>query len=314
MDIVLSPRSRHLVGTHAVLITFVVVAARKAMDFSQQGFVGIDLHIYRAAAQAALAGQNPWPSSAGDAPFAATPPAIVAYLPAALMPETLASAVYVVLSVTAALFVIRTLRLPLWWVLFPPIFESILVLNPDVFVIALLVAGPRVAALAIPMKTYAAVPLLLDGNRKAVATGLLLSALAGPAWIMFLGQFDAVSEKLATQSMGGLSALGTWLMVPTVLALLALRGRGASWLAVPGLWPYTQLHYSCIALPVVARSPMLAFFFSFGIPLLPPLAIVLYAAKVTLTDMSVPHRGSVPTEPQTAVTTSDGLTARAPSS
>jgi hypothetical protein len=131
---------------------------------------------------------------------------------------------------------------------------------------------------------------------------------------MFLGQFGAVSEKLAAQSSGGLSAWGTWLVVPTVLALVAIRGRGASWLSVPGLWPYTQLHYSSIALPVVATSPMLAFLFSFGIPLLPAVAIVLYAAQVVLADVALPYRGTAATESQTAAATSNGRTVRAPSS
>jgi hypothetical protein len=312
-DRILPSRDRRLVATSGLFITFVVVATRKALDFSQQEFLGIDLRIYRVAAQTVLTGQNPWPSDVTDTPFAATPPAILAYIPAALMPDAMAPAVYAALSVAAALFVIRTLRLPIWWLLFPPLFESMLVMNPDVFVIALLVAGPRIAALAIPVKLYAAVPLLLEGRRSAVAAGLLVSALAGPTWILFLTQFGAVSDRLAGQSLGGLSAWGTWLMAPTLVALYVLRRRGASWLVVPGLWPYTQLHYSSIALPVVARSSMLAFLFSFGIPLLPAVAIILYAAQILLLGIAKPYRGAFGSAGQPAAT-SDGRTVRAPSS
>jgi hypothetical protein len=313
-DQVLPPRSRQLVATYGLLLTFAGVATHKAIEFSAQGFVGLDLRIYRAAARAALAGQNPWPSSAGDTPFAATPPAILAYIPAALMPDAIATATYAALSVAAALFVVRALRLPIWWLLFPPLFESILILNPDVFVIALLLAGPRVAALAIPIKSYAAVPLLLEGRLWTVSVGLILSGLAGSTWILFLTRLDPISATLAAQSLGGLSAWGSWLMAPTIIALVVLHGRGASWLAVPALWPYTQLHYSSIALPVVARSPMLAFLFSFAIPLLPPIAIVLRAAQVLLLDLALPYRGTTARAYQPAAATSDGRTVRAPSS
>ena len=57
---------------------------------------------------------------------------------------------------------------------------------------------------------------------------------------------------------GNLSAVGTWLLVPTVIALAYLRGRGASWLVVPALWPSTQLHYSTIGTPAAKRSPLIA--------------------------------------------------------
>jgi len=314
MDRVLAPRSRQYVATYGLLLTFAGVATKKALDFSAQGWVGVDLRIYRAAAQAALAGQNPWPSTGSDAPFAATPPAILAYVPAAFMPDAIAAATYAVLSVAAAVFVVRTLRLPVWWLLFPPLFESVLILNPDVFVVALLLAGPRIAGLAIPIKSYAAVPLLLEGRLWTVSVGVVLSALAGSMWVMFVTHFDSISAKLAVQSLGGLSAWGTWLVAPTIIALVVLRGRGARWLVVPGLWPYTQLHYSSIALPAVARSPMLAFLFSFAIPLFPPIAIVLRAAQVSLLDLALPYRGATDRSFQPAAATSDGRTVRAPSS
>ena len=50
--------------------------------------------------------------------------AILAYIPAALMPDAMAQRPTRHFRL-AALFVIRTLRLPIWWLLFPPLFESI---------------------------------------------------------------------------------------------------------------------------------------------------------------------------------------------
>lgn len=287
---VLSPAGRRLVTTFGLLMTFVLIDANKVVQFLTQGYVAIDLRLYTAAAQAVLAGQNPWPTDTGAAAFGATPPAVLAYLPAALLPDAIAIAVYASASVVAAGFAIRALRLPVWWLLFPPLFESVLVLNPDVFVIALLLAGPRVAALAVPIKTYAAIPLLLDGRRWAFVVGVVLSLLAVPLWFTFFGQIGSITHRLSTQSFGGLSAWGTWLVIPTALALWALRRRGASWMAVPGLWPFTQLHYSCLALPVAATNPIVAFLLSFGIPLFPPVAIILFATGVVFAGIASPYR------------------------
>lgn len=324
----ISPRGRHIVATAGLLFTFLVIDTRKVVDFLAQGFMHIDLRLYRAAAHAVLAGQNPWPAETGAAGFAATPPAVLTYMPAALLPEAVAIAIYTMAAVVAAGFVIRTLRLPLWWMLFPPLFESVLVLNPDVFVIALLLAGSRVAALAVPMKTYAAIPLLLDGRRWAFAVGILLSLLAAPLWFEFFGQLGSIAQRLSTQSFGGLSAWGTWLMIPTALSLFLLRRHGASWLAVPGLWPYTQLHYSCLALPVAAANPVLAFLFSFSIPFFPPIAIVGYAIGVGLARLASPYRrpAEIPAPsarpatnrgrqpmPRPAAATADGRTVLGPS-
>ena len=140
------------------------------------------------------------------------------------------------------------------------------------------------------MKTYAAIPLLLDGRRWALAVGVGLSLVTLTLWVAFFGQLGSITQRLSNQSFGGLSAWGTWLMIPTALALVVLRRRGASWLAVPGLWPYTQLHYSCLALPVAATNPVLAFLFSFSIPLLPPMAIIAYAFGIILARLAAPYR------------------------
>ncbi len=70
------------------------------------------------------------------------------------------------------------------------------------------------------------------------------------------------------------------MLIPTVVALVALWKRGAEWLAVPALWPYTQLHYAAIALPVAAKDPVVAFLLSFPVVFLAPIATIYYAIKV----------------------------------
>ena len=62
------------------------------------------------------------------------------------------------------------------------------------------------------------------------------------------------------------------------LGLLALRDRrAAGWLAVPALWPASQLHYSTMALPVM--SPLLAFFLAIPILRLPPEIILVEVGR-----------------------------------
>ena len=100
------------------------------------------------------------------------------------MPEAEAIALYGGLTVIAALVALRAVHLPLWWLHFPPISESLIVLNPDVIVIALLVATPRIAALAVVFKIYAAVPLALTFRWHALLIGLALCLLSAPWWPM----------------------------------------------------------------------------------------------------------------------------------
>jgi hypothetical protein len=42
-------------------------------------------------------------------------------------------------------------------------------------------------------------------------------------------------------------------MALVVLGLVVLGPQLAGWLAVPALWPSTQLHYSALALPALSR-------------------------------------------------------------
>jgi hypothetical protein len=192
--------------------------------------------------------------------------------------------------------------LPLWWLLFPPISDSLIVLNPDVIVIAMLLATPRIAALAVVFKIYAAVPLALTFRWRALVIGLALCLLSAPWWPMFFADLDAITAGLSIQSDGGASAWGTWFMVPTLIALALLFRRGAEWLAVPAVWPYTQLHYSALALPVAARNAAVALLLCFAAPLMAPLATIVYAAwVVTKPRLEAYRAGAARTDPSASL-------------
>ncbi len=62
--------------------------------------------------------------------------------------------------------------------------------------------------------------------------------------------------------------------------LPSLWRRGAEWLAVPAIWPYTQLHYSALALPVAAKNAFVALMLCVAVPFAAPVATIVYAVWV----------------------------------
>jgi hypothetical protein len=283
--------SRALPG--ALFLTFLAVCVDKFVYWAATGQLAVDLRIYRAAAGEALRGGNPWAVFVDGYHFAAPPPSLIPYFPAALLPEDVATVAYALVFSIASILAVRALRLPIWWVLFPPLFESILDLNADVLVLALLLGGQRVGGAAVLAKVYAVIPLLLQGRWRGLAVGMGLVLLSAPWWPTFFEQRETIVRNLANQA-GSLSAWGTWLMVPTVVALSALGRRDAAWLAVPALWPSTQLHYATVALPAMRRRPLLAFLFCFAIPLLPAVAVIAEAVRVLLVDRVQARRSPEP--------------------
>jgi len=260
--------------------------------FVGHGLVGIDARIYTHAAASWLSGGDPWGSSVQGFLFAAPPPTLLPFVPFAVLGETASSILWVAGSLVAGFVVIRTLKLPSSWMLFPPLVNGILAGNADVLIVAALLRGGSVtAALAAFLKIYAIVPLV--GERRWRALVITAATLAGSAlflpWWQFLAQSGSIASTLARQAIG-LSSYGTpWLMVGTALALARLGPRLAGWLAVPALWPSTQLHYSMLALPALAsmRSTPTAFLvaailFSPEVRWLPPAAIIVLAVGVTL--------------------------------
>jgi hypothetical protein len=233
---------------------FAAISATVAFNTIAGQAFGLDTRIYRLAAIEALAGGDPWAVRYGpyEFLFGGPPPTVVASLPLAVLPEGAAVAIWAAVLVGAAFATVRLLRLPLWWVLFPPVVDSVLVGNPDVLVVALLASGARLAGGVAPLfKVYAMVPLVVLGRWRALLVAAILVALSLPLWAVYLPQAGAVTEMLRAQSLGGFSAFGTVLLIPTLLALALLPRRTAAWLIVPAAWPWTQFHYACLAIPAL---------------------------------------------------------------
>lgn len=228
---------------------------------------GSNATLYAAAARAWLVGADPWQVTEFGIRFAAPPPTLLLYAPFAFLPPEVTAAFWLVADLLALAFVIRRLHLPWWWALFPPIWEGLLDGSPETVVLACLVAtGPLVQALAPILKVYALAPLIGERRWRAVAVTLLALAVTTLVlpWGPFLHDLPLVSATLGDQA-ANLSAYSVpWLLPFGVVGLVALGARRAGWLAVPVLWPHTQLHYATMTLP--AMTPLLAVAFSLPVP------------------------------------------------
>ncbi len=190
-------------------------------------FIGRDFWIYRNAALNLISGVDPWQASSSwngaNWHFAALPTAAQVFVPFAWLEPSVAIAIFVVLTVVTLVAGLRTLGLPIWWLLFPPTMEGLVAGNPQILVIGLLLvaAGPirtRAAAIAVPvaravaiaLKVYALVPTIARMEKRSlVAGGLFLAisiGLAAGVWQSYLAQFGMISTRVVTESNGGLSA------------------------------------------------------------------------------------------------------------
>jgi hypothetical protein len=272
---------------------FAIVAVDRVIAFASQGWIGVDVRIYREAALVLLAGGNPWELLPSGAHFAAPPPTLLFFLPTAFVPLPVASVAIIAMCMASGVFVVRRLDLPVWWLLFPPLVEATIVGNPDPCVLALLLTTGPAAGLGGALKAYAVIPLLAQRRWIALAVAISAFALCLPLCAMFLHARESVVHGLTTQAVG-LSAWGTWLLVPAVAALVILRNRGAEWLAVPLLWPATQGHYAVIAMPALRSSPVAAAVMALAIPLAPVAAVGLMVARTLvarpISARWLPHR------------------------
>ena len=241
---------------------------------------GTDAVLYAASARAWLTGGDPWHTSivmsgTNQTVFFGAPPTdMILYAPFAWLPAQVVGILWVILDVLAVLFIVRRLKKPLWWLLFPPAVEASVVGNPEPVMLALLVAGwPVLNALAPLAKPYAAAGLLAERRWRAlaVAAGIGAACMVILPWPTYFAELREIVATLRGQlhygdlSAWGLSVGGIPIFVPIAVASLVVLGwRRAWWLAVPVLWPMAQWHYAVIAMPVL--GPVAGLGFSIPIP------------------------------------------------
>ena len=252
--------------------------------------VGIDARIYYRGVVAWLNGANPWDAgvSVGGATYhyAGSPVTTVILAPAGLLSEDVFTALWLVLTWVAAIWVLRRVHLPLWWLLFPPISEALFSANPQLIVLGLILADRSwLAAIGTALKVYAFIPLAGEGRWRAIGVAILVNAatilIAPGLWGRYISEFGTISNRLEFESIKGFSAFyypGLLAVTAIAIGVLVLRDRrAAGWLAVPALWPASQLHYSTMALPVM--SPFMAFFLAIPFLRLPPEIILVEVVR-----------------------------------
>jgi hypothetical protein len=260
---------------------FAVISALRLSALVGLGAPGYDGMLYRDATLRWLAGGDPWVLRSGDAVFGAPPPTLIAMLPFAALPDSVARAALVGLGFAASVWVIRRLRLPLWWLLYPPLVEGMFIANPHVFVVPLLVAGG--GPLAVFVKVYAGpvLGLLFRWRSLALTLALGLATLPLLPWALFLERWPQVNAVLASQSRGGLSVLATPWLLPVAIAAAILIGRERlAWWVVPVFWPYTQWYYASMILP--AATPLAAMAIAAPVSGASTLAIVLAVVELAV--------------------------------
>jgi hypothetical protein len=266
---------------------FLIVTLQQATEFWWGGY-GSDARIYYRAAEAFVSGGDIWAAYAlySDSPFHyyAAPSAAMVLAPLTVLPESVFVPVWIALQAACAMFVIRRLRMPWWWLAFPPIVSGVLSGNPSLSVLAALVAtNPMANGLAVMLKIYAIVPVIAESRVKSVvAVALLLLAsiaLAPSLWAEFFGDAAARNAHLMDEADGGFSgfqdpALFAMGLV-AIAVLLALDRRRAGWLAPIALWPASQFHWATLAFPVM--TPVLALGLALPVQGLPPAVIAIDA-------------------------------------
>jgi hypothetical protein len=259
---------------------------------------GLDATIYYRGVVAWLHGADPWAASVsvnGYAyHYAGSPVTTVLMAPATLLDEQAFTYGWLVLTMAATVWTLHRLHFPLWWLLFPPIAEALFSGNPQLVVLALLVANNSVAsALATGLKVYAFIPLFGETRWRQIGIAVLFNAatilIAPGLWLDYVRELGSISSRLEAESLQGLSAFYFPMLLAicvVALVLLALRDRrAAGWLTVPAIWPSSQFHYSTMALPVM--SPLLAVLLAYPYLRLPPVAIVLDIIRRLVTPLAM---------------------------
>ncbi len=239
--------------------------------------LGSHAAIYTDAARTWLAGGNPWYVGPELAIFAGPPPMLLPFVPFINLPLDLTRSVWVVGSLAIAVWTLRRLGLPPYFLAFPPIFSVIVVGHPEMLVLWLLLLGGPASGLAVLVKPYAGVPLLAERRWRAFLVAGLAILLTAPLlpWAQFFVELPHIGTLLVVQNTGD-SVLRTPILLPLALVALAWIGlRRGLWLAVPLLWPYSQPTYKVMTVP--ALSPVIAMFWAIPIPGSTLLGIIIEA-------------------------------------
>lgn len=245
-----SPWVRDIVARYGLVTWFaahsIAGIAQAVQDTSLWFF---DARLYLRATRAWLEGGDPWAVQMAGNHFAAPPISMIPFAPLTLLQEDAAVGMVAGLVIVGAVATIRVLRLPWWWLLFPPLVQCILSANIHGLLVPLILL--RGGALAVILKIYAVVPLLILGRWVALAGAAVLIVITAPLlpWATYLAELGAISATLADQTKHHIPVLVLVLLSPLVVLSGAVVGRArGAWLVTLALWPSQQYYYGTLAL------------------------------------------------------------------
>ena len=223
-----------------------------------------DARLYLMATRTWLDGGDPWTVQLAGNFFAAPPPSLLPLAPLAMLPLDMGVAIIATLVIGASVLTVRMLRLPWWWLLFPPLIQTCFSANVHGLVLPLILLGG--GALAVFLKAYAVVPMAILGRWRAllVATVGLIATIPILPWGTYIAEFGTIQARLEQQTDIALPTLVLVVAAPVAITAMAVLGRErAAWLAVPALWPSQQYYYA--SLVIGARSAVAAAIAAFPI-------------------------------------------------
>ncbi len=179
----------------------------------------IDARHYQRAASAWLAGGNPFAVTEVGVPYVSGPHTLLFYAPTSLVPLSVAVAFWMAIGVAAAVWTVRKLDVPIWWIAFPPLAHALWNGNPQSVVVALLVSGGMVAAVAaVGLKLYVGLTLAFRPKQLVVAGVVLAASTLFVPWQQYLAASGEISDHVATAWNGSAWRIPL-LIAPTLVAL-----------------------------------------------------------------------------------------------
>jgi hypothetical protein len=250
-----SPWVRGLIGRYWLQAWFAIETflglIQAAMDTR---YLFFDARLYVAATQAWLEGRDPWQVQLAGNYFAAPPPTLLPLVPFAVLPGDTGYLALAVVVAAGAVASVRMLRLPWWWLLFPPLVQSVISGNVQSLLVPLILVGA--GSIAALLKVYAVVPLVILGRWRSllVLAALLVLTIPILPWQPFLADIGTIAGRLSSQNENGLPNLVLVVIAPFVALALWIVGRErAAWMAVPAIWPAQQFYYGTLVMPTRSK-------------------------------------------------------------
>ena len=207
---------------------------------------------------------------------------LLPYLPFVVLPGDVVRLVWFALDLVIAAWVLHRLRMPTYWLAFPPLFSAIILGHVEVLVLAGIVIGGAASGVIAIIKPYAVFPMVAERRWRAILIAGAVAVVSIPflPWGRFLAEYGQISSTLARQNTGDSVFGDPVLMVVAIVALAVLGPKRALWLGVPLVWPYAQAIYKSMTIPMLA--PVVALFWALPFPGATLAGIVAMAALVLI--------------------------------